>query len=236
MNNTENRYVAFSVQLHSISIYRDIYLSAVFPSAVHSTFLSHFSFFKSISRPIICTLIFSICFLPHYVSFHRIFKSVLGDDSDQAAKDCGLILDTSVTLYKNQGWGRKVLRSAIIPGVGSTDSDEFQCCIHGVNLNCWSASDLIVMKAVVLHRNSFCIPCLYEFGCASMDKVSKPLTDKSKYGFYVWDSHESGWQQKQRVLIKEYIWIRPKGRKRTRYRSHEGLTRHRDQQGGCYVC
>lgn len=60
---------------------------------------------------------------------------------------------------------------AKIAVVGVTHPKQFQHGFHGVKLNHWSGSDLVVIEVEVIHKISFLIPCSYAFRFASSDKV-----------------------------------------------------------------
>lgn len=76
-------------------------------------------------------------------------------------RQCTLKIDTDVFLYKEQVGLTKFVGSARIYVAGVVDLDELKRCAHGVVLNRWFGSDLIIMKAAVIHKNSF--PVLYPF-------------------------------------------------------------------------
>lgn len=77
-------------------------------------------------------------------------------------------------------------------GAGVTDADDCQRCLHGSDLDFSFRSDLFVMKAVVIQKDSFPVPCSYEFHCASMDGVPETLEDAFNYGLYIRDSQVIG--------------------------------------------
>lgn len=56
----------------------------------------------------------------------------------------------------------KVISSATIFGAGVSDPDKFQRRLHAIDLNSESGSDLIFIKGVVAHENSFAILYSYE--------------------------------------------------------------------------
>lgn len=81
-----------------------------------------------------------------------------------------------------------VVGSATISNVCVPDLDEIQLRLHGVDLNRWSSSDIIVIKAALIHKDRFPIPYSYELRSSSMEEVSETLGYVFKYGIFVWDS------------------------------------------------
>lgn len=82
-----------------------------------------------------------------------------------------------------------VVGSARISGAGVTDLHKYQSRLHGIDLNLWSGSELIGMKAVTIWEDSFPVRYPYEFHCSSMDEVSEKLRKTCPYCFDVRDSH-----------------------------------------------
>lgn len=111
-----------------------------------------------------------ICFLSGYVTFHDIFNSVPTNDFGKSGKHRGLKPNTDVILYEELDGRRNGLVSATISGADMTDPDESQSLLHGVDLNRGSGYHLVVMKAAVIHTDSFLIP-IPEFHSVSIDKV-----------------------------------------------------------------
>lgn len=69
-----------------------------------------------------------------------------------------------------------------------TDRDEAQRCLLGVDLGPGSSSALFVINSVVIQKNSFSVPVLYEFHCTSIEDVPETLGDRSRSRFCVRDS------------------------------------------------
>lgn len=116
-----------------------------------------------------------------------IFKPDFCTDYRKYAKERGLKIDTDVVLYEEQDGRVKVVGSAAAYGVGGTDPDESQRCFHGFDLKRLSSSDLSVLKAAVIHKDSFSIPYIYRFRWISIYEVKETLADVSKFELYVWD-------------------------------------------------
>lgn len=66
---------------------------------------------------------------------------------------------------------------------GVTDHNEIQCRFHGVHLNCGLGSDLVVIKAVVLHKAGFPIRYRNDCHCTLIDEAAGDLGDLSSYSF-----------------------------------------------------
>lgn len=112
-------------------------------------------------------------------------RSVLGNDFGKYAKDRGLKIDTDVVLHEGLHGRPMVVGSATISGTDVSDPDAFQRRLNSVDLSRGSGSVLIVISAVVIHKESFSILYPYEFHWTSMDEVLETLGAVSKYGFYV---------------------------------------------------
>lgn len=134
------------------------------------------------------------------------FQPVLGNDFDKAAKHRGLKVKTDVVYYEDQYNKLMVVGSPIIFGSSITDRTELQRRLHDVNLNSGSGSDLIVIKGVLFRIDSFLNPYIYDFNCTSMES-SGTLTGRSQISFPRpgLTDYESGWLQKQKFFVKEYI-------------------------------
>lgn len=113
-----------------------------------------FSFF---SLELFILLYCSIRFIPQYCSLHSIFMSFLGNYSRNSAKDRGRKIDTDVKRFEEPDVIPKSVSPAIICRAVSTDPDEFQRRFHGIDLTCGSGFDLIVIRAVVIHKDTFLI-------------------------------------------------------------------------------
>lgn len=83
------------------------------------------------------------------------FISVLSNDLGKYAKDRVLNFNTSFIFYEVQEVYLKVMESITVSGAGVTDANRFQRRLHGVDQNRQSGSDSIVIRVVVLHRDSF---------------------------------------------------------------------------------
>lgn len=92
-----------------------------------------------------------------------ILKPVFVNNFDESAKNRGLKIDTKVVLYDGLDGRRKVVGSDTISDAGVTDPNEFKRRLHGVYQNHGSGSDLIVIKAVVIHKDRSLISYPYEF-------------------------------------------------------------------------
>lgn len=113
------------------------------------------------------------------------FQSVLGNEFGKSAKDSGLKVYTDVILYKELEGRSKVVGAAIVSGASMTDSDEFQHRLHCFGRNRVLGSDLIVVTAIVIHKDSFPISCPYELNYTTTDEVPELLEDVPEYGYYV---------------------------------------------------
>lgn len=102
-------------------------------------------------------------------------------------KNCSVIIDTAIVLYKKQEGRPKFMGSAKISCASVTGPGKLQRHLHGIDLNREPSSDLIVIRAAVNQKDSFLNPYLYEIRCTSMDEDLETLWDVSKYGSYVWD-------------------------------------------------
>lgn len=181
-------YVAYSVYLNSVLIYRTTNLSCVLDSPVH---FFHLTCIVQIEIQLLFSLltglffyrsfpftfsIFLICFpLPffiffnlsirfplYYVSLQSMFKSDLGDYLCKYAKDRDLKIDNHVMIYEGHDCTTKLVDSAGIFGVDMTDTDEFQRRLQGIDLSRKSYSDLVVINAVIAQNDSFTVPRLYK--------------------------------------------------------------------------
>lgn len=94
-------------------------------------------------------------------------------------------VDTHVLLFEKEDCRPKAVDSAKISGARVIELIKFQRRLHGVGLNRWSGSDIIVLKALEIRRNSLSIPYFSELRCTSTDNIPVTLKDVSKYGFYV---------------------------------------------------
>lgn len=116
------------------------------------------------------------------------FKYVLGNEWGKSARDRDLKNYIYVVLYEKRGRRPNNLRSATISATGVTARDEFQRHFHGVHLSLAPGSNLIVIKAVVIQKDSFPIPYLHGLHWTTMYDVPKCLEVVSKNGFSVSDS------------------------------------------------
>lgn len=82
----------------------------------------------------------------------------------------------------------RAVSSVTVSSAGVTDPDQFQRRVYGADLNLRSGFDLILIKAVVIHNDSFLIPYLYVFYCTSIEEVPETLGNVSKCDFYVCDA------------------------------------------------
>lgn len=118
------------------------------------------------------------------VSLHSIFESILGNDFGKSAKHWCLKADADVILHEEPDGRPTVAGSATISGVDFTDPNKTQRHFNYVDLNRVSGADLIGMRAVVIHKDTFLISYPYEFHRTFLYEVSLTLADVSKYGFY----------------------------------------------------
>lgn len=93
--------------------------------------------------------------LSYYDSLHCFFNSALRNDFGKSSEDRSLKIETDVVLYGEKDSRAEVVDRETISVLSVTDSDEFQFRLHGVDLGSGSASDLIVIIGVVIHKNSF---------------------------------------------------------------------------------
>lgn len=106
---------------------------------------------------------FSFRFLPDAVSFHRIFKLILASEFEKSARSLRLKNDINVLFHEEQDRCRKVLTSSRICGSRVTNPVDFYRLLHGAVINGGSGSTLIIMKAVVVHKDGVPTPYSYEF-------------------------------------------------------------------------
>lgn len=118
--------------------------------------------------------------MAHSIAF---LKSILGTEFGRSAKGRCLKIQTVIILYEQHAGRPKVVISATFSGAAVTDSDELQRPVHGIDVNRGSGSDVIVIKAAVIHQDSFHTPHPYEFNFFSMHKVREKLAKVSRYGF-----------------------------------------------------
>lgn len=115
-------------------------------------------------------------------------KSVLCNNAGKSAKNRGLKIDTEVVLHGRLDGRPKLVISAAVSGVEVTDLQRFQLCLHKVHMNRGSLSDLIIMKAVVIHMQSFSILYAYEVYCITIGEVVEILAHVCEYDCYVYNT------------------------------------------------
>lgn len=93
-------------------------------------------------------------------------KSVLDIAFGKCAKDAGLYIETDVVLYGEQNSNDKILGSSKISGASVRDPDGLQRCFHTVDRNRRSGSDLLVINAVLIHKDSVLTRYPYVFHCS----------------------------------------------------------------------
>lgn len=62
---------------------------------------------------------------------------------------------------------------------GVTDHEKYRRGFHLVDLNHAPGAGIIIVRAVVIHKNYFPLRYSYEFNCTSTDEVLEPLVDVS---------------------------------------------------------
>lgn len=171
--------------------WRAIWLSSVFPSPAHffyplrivhidvreilfywptylsiGFFLAYFPFFHYVSYSILSSSSIFLSALSLVSSpFIVYFRCLLGDDFGNSWKDRSPNFQMDTLLNDQQDGRHNVFASTTTSSVGVIDSDESQHRFHGIELYRRSCPQVIFIKALILHRDIFPVPYLYELHC-----------------------------------------------------------------------
>lgn len=113
------------------------------------------------------------------------FRSFPVIDMGRSTKDSGLKLGISLVFHEEQYDSPKIVRLVTFSGDNVTNRDEFQRHLHDVGMNSGCKSDIFVINAVMLGKNSLAVLYTHEFQGVSRNKVPGALKGVSTYRFYV---------------------------------------------------
>lgn len=126
------------------------------------------------SRSDLYLFILFYSFPPYHVLLCCIFKPVFDKSFWEFPKGHDLKIDTDVALYGEQDENLKIVGYKTFSSAGVLGIDELQRLLYCVFLNREPGADLVVIRAVVVYKDSFCIRISMHFTTLRRTKYRKP--------------------------------------------------------------